>query len=157
MKLPLWCIIGQVFNFRQCMFCKIVLKSKIQDQECISRKLLWTPVSKWHGRSFCLKLNPLIQTTDETTTGLPFLIWGLQVCISARVLQQGGSHLLSSGVFVQLFPLLQALWVPRLHKSTLRSLLAVRLKWWGWWSSVLSESLQSSGHSSHPGQKIPDE
>ena len=60
-------------------------------------------------RSFYLELNPLIQTTDEATTGLPSLFWDVQVCTSTDILKQWGSLLLSSGVFVQLFLLLQAL------------------------------------------------
>ena len=86
------------------------LKVKNSRGEHISRQSLWTPASKWNQRSFYLEINPLIQSTDEATAGLPFLVWGLQVCISAGVLQQGVSLLFSSGVFVQPFILLQALW-----------------------------------------------
>ena len=75
--------------------------------------------------------------------------WDLQVCISAGVLQQGGSLLLSSGVFVQLVPLLQPLWVHREHRSTFQYLPAVRLKWWGWWRYLLSGSLQSNDRPLH--------
>ena len=71
----------------------------------------------------------------------------MQVCTSTEVLKQWGSLLLSSGVFVQLSPLLQALWAPREHRSTLQSLRAVRLKWWGWCIYVLYGSLPSSGRS----------
>ena len=50
------------------------LKSKIEEENVISTELLWTPVSICHGRKFYLELNPLMQTTDEVTTGLPFLV-----------------------------------------------------------------------------------
>jgi len=129
-----------------CKFYMMDLKQKIQDGECISRKILGKPASKWPKRSFYLERNLLIQTTDEATTGQPLLVWGLQVCISAWVLQQGGSLLLSSGVFVQLFLLLQAPWDLGEHRSTLQNLLVVRLKRWDWWNFVLSGSLRSSGH-----------
>ena len=35
------------------------------------------------------------------------------------------------------------------HRSTLQYLPAVRLKWWGWWSYLLSGSLQSNGRPLH--------
>ena len=75
--------------------------------------------------------------------------WDLQVCISAGVLQQGGSLLLSSGVFCSAFPITSStvsLWQ---HRSTLQYLPAVRLEWWGWWTYLLSGNLQSSGRPLH--------
>ena len=71
------------------MLWMVDLKVKNSRWEYSSRKLPWPPASKWHGRSFLLVLNLLIQTTDETSTGLSSLVWGLQVCILAVVLQQG--------------------------------------------------------------------
>ena len=56
------------------VFCMVDLKSKIQEENVISRELLWTLASICHGRKFYLELNPLRQTTDEATTGLPFLV-----------------------------------------------------------------------------------
>ena len=56
------------------IFCMVDLKSKIQEENVISRELLWTLASICHGRKFYLELNPLRQTTDEATTGLPFLV-----------------------------------------------------------------------------------
>ena len=50
------------------------LKSKIQEKNVIRREILWTPVSICHGNKFYLELNPLMQTTDEATAGLPFLV-----------------------------------------------------------------------------------
>ena len=79
-------------------------KVKNSGGEYISRKLLWTLDSKWHRRSFYLELNLLIQTTDEATAGLPFLVWGLQVCILAWVSQQRGSLIKLWG-FCSAFPI----------------------------------------------------
>ena len=38
------------------MFCMVDLKSKIQEENVISRELLWTPASICHGRKFYLEL-----------------------------------------------------------------------------------------------------
>ena len=80
-------------------------KVKNSRGECTSRKVLWTPAPIWHGRSFYLELNLLIQTTNEATTGPPFIVWEIQACISARVLQQRGFLLSSLGVFCSAFPI----------------------------------------------------
>ena len=135
----LWGKFSNLDNFTHVLYGWFKVKNS--RGECTSRKLLWTPASIWHGKSFYLELNLLIQTTDEATTGLPFIVWDLQVCISARVLQQRGSLLLSLWVFVWLFLLLQALWVPRQHRSTLQNLPVVMLKWWGWMIYVISQHL----------------
>ena len=103
----------------------------------ITRKKLLFPIKSY---------DPDHRWSNHTIT---ISCWDLQVCISAGVLQQGGSLLLSSGVFVQLFPLLQPLWVHGEHRSTFQYLPAVRLKWWGWWRYLLSGSLQSNGHPLH--------
>ena len=52
------------------------LKSKIQEENVISRELLWTPASICRGKKFYLGSNPLMQTTDEATTGLLFFCLG---------------------------------------------------------------------------------
>ena len=97
----LWGKFSNLDNFTHVLYGWFKVKNS--RGECISRKLLWTPASLWHRKSFYLELNLLIQTTDEATTGPPFIVWDLQVCISAWVLQQKGFLLLCLGVFVQLF------------------------------------------------------
>ena len=137
--LLLWGKFSNLDNFTHVLYGWFKVKNA--RGECTIRKLLWTPASIQHRRSLYLKLNLLIQTTDKATTGLPFIVWNLQVCISARVLEQRGFLLLSLGVFVQLFLLLQALWVPREHRSTLQNLPIIRLKWWGWMIYLISQNL----------------
>ena len=135
----LWGKFSNLDNFTYVLYGWFKVKNS--RGECISIKLLWIPASIWHRRSFYLELNLLIQTTDEATTGLPFIVWDLQVYISAWVLQQRSFLLLSLGVFVQLFLLHQALWVPREHRSTLQNLAIIRLKWWGWMIYVIFQHL----------------
>ena len=55
--------------------------------------------------SFYLELNLLIQTTDEATAGLPFLVWALQVYFSLGP-TAGGLSLIKLWGFCSAFPII---------------------------------------------------